>query len=40
VQNLFDFPPVPKLNVFGELDPGKATEVNLTEEEKKALAAS
>lgn len=25
-QNLLDFPPAPKLNVFGKLDPAKATE--------------
>jgi cytochrome c peroxidase len=29
MQNIFDFPPAPKLNVFGELDPGKATEEEL-----------
>lgn len=29
MQNLFDFPPAPKLNVFGELDPDKATEEEL-----------
>ncbi len=26
MQNIFDFPPAPKLNVFGKLDPDKATE--------------
>jgi cytochrome c peroxidase len=26
VQELFDFPPAPKLNVFGKLDPAKASE--------------
>ena len=26
LQNMFDFPPAPKLNVLGRLDPGKATE--------------
>ena len=25
-QNLLDFPPAPKLNVFGKLDPAKASE--------------
>ncbi len=29
VQDLFDFPPAPKLNVLGRLDPGKATESEL-----------
>jgi cytochrome c peroxidase len=29
VQELFDFPPAPKLNVFGKLDPKKATESEL-----------
>jgi cytochrome c peroxidase len=29
MQNIFDFPPAPKLNVFGELDPGKAREEEL-----------
>jgi cytochrome c peroxidase len=29
VQELFDFPPAPKLNVFGNLDPRKATEAEL-----------
>jgi cytochrome c peroxidase len=29
MQNLFNFPPAPKLNVFGELDPGKASEEEL-----------
>jgi cytochrome c peroxidase len=29
MQNLFDFPPAPKLNVFGELDADKATEEEL-----------
>jgi cytochrome c peroxidase len=28
-QNMFDFPPAPKLNVFGRLDPKKATEQEL-----------
>jgi hypothetical protein len=27
MQNIFDFPPAPKLNVFGELDPDKATDL-------------
>jgi len=26
MQALFDFPPAPKLNIYGKLDPGKATE--------------
>ncbi|MCF8082746.1 MAG: cytochrome B6 [Deltaproteobacteria bacterium] len=26
IQNMFDFPPAPKLNVFGKLDPDKATD--------------
>lgn len=29
MQNMFDFPPAPKLNVFGKLDPDKATEEEL-----------
>ncbi|MBU0509664.1 cytochrome B6 [bacterium] len=29
VQALFDFPPAPKLDVFGKLDPAKATEAEL-----------
>ena len=29
MQELFDFPPAPKLNVFGNLDPKKATEAEL-----------
>ena len=29
VQELFDFPPAPKLDVFGKLDPDKATEAEL-----------
>jgi cytochrome c peroxidase len=29
VQDLLDFPPAPKLNVLGRLDPGKATESEL-----------
>lgn len=29
VQELFDFPPAPKLDVFGRLDPKKATEAEL-----------
>ena len=28
-QNLLDFPPAPKLNVFGKLDPAKATQAEL-----------
>ncbi len=33
MQNLFDFPPAPKLDVFGRLDPEKATEQELKGEE-------
>jgi len=29
LQELFDFPPAPKLDVFGKLDPSKATEAEL-----------
>ena len=29
VQALFDFPPAPKLDIFGKLDPSKATEAEL-----------
>jgi cytochrome c peroxidase len=29
MQNIFDFPPAPKLNVFGKLDPKKATDKEL-----------
>jgi cytochrome c peroxidase len=29
LQKLFDFPPAPKLNVFGRLDPSKATDAEL-----------
>ncbi len=29
MQNMFDFPPAPKLNVFGKLDPDKATELEM-----------
>lgn len=29
MQNLFDFPPAPKLNVFGKLDPKQATETEV-----------
>lgn len=32
-QDLLDFPPAPKLNVFGRLDPAKATEQELKGEE-------
>jgi cytochrome c peroxidase len=32
VQNMFDFPPTPKLNRFGRLDPAKATEDELAGE--------
>jgi cytochrome c peroxidase len=33
MQNIFDFPPAPKLNVFGRLDPAMATEQELMGEE-------
>jgi cytochrome c peroxidase len=33
VQELFDFPPAPKLNLYGKLDPKKATEVELQGQE-------
>jgi len=33
MQNIFDFPPAPKLNVFGRLDPDKATDQELFGEE-------
>jgi cytochrome c peroxidase len=33
MQNMFDFPPAPKLDVFGRLIPGKATEQELAGEE-------
>ena len=29
IQELFDFPPAPKLDVFGNLDPGRATSAEL-----------
>jgi len=32
MQNMFDFPPAPKLDVFGRLDPAKATEQELAGE--------
>ena len=32
-QALLDFPPAPKLNVFGKLDPAKATESELRGQE-------
>ena len=32
-QELLDFPPAPKLNVFGKLDPAKATESELRGQE-------
>lgn len=32
-QSLLDFPPAPKLNVFGKLDPAKATEAELRGQE-------
>jgi cytochrome c peroxidase len=32
MQNMFDFPPAPKLDVFGKLIPGKATEAELAGE--------
>lgn len=33
MQNMFDFPPAPKLDVFGRLDPDKASEMELKGEE-------
>ena len=33
IQDLFDFPPAPKLNVFGKLDPAKASESELRGQE-------
>lgn len=33
MQNMFDFPPAPKLDVFGRLNPQKATEMELKGEE-------
>jgi cytochrome c peroxidase len=33
MQNMFDFPPAPKLDVFGKLDPAKATEQELKGQE-------
>ncbi len=33
MQNLFDFPPAPKLNVFGKLDPDKATDEEMMGQE-------
>jgi cytochrome c peroxidase len=33
MQNIFNFPPAPKLNVFGKLDPEKATEQELMGQE-------
>ncbi|MDZ7664659.1 MAG: hypothetical protein U5K27_04920 [Desulfotignum sp.] len=33
MQNLFDFPPAPKLNVFGKLDPDMATEQEMMGQE-------
>jgi cytochrome c peroxidase len=33
MQNLFDFPPAPKLNVFGKLDPDMATEQEMLGQE-------
>jgi cytochrome c peroxidase len=33
MQNLFDFPPAPKLNVFGKLDPDLATEQEMLGQE-------
>lgn len=32
MQNIFDFPPTPKLDIFGRLDPAKATEQELAGE--------
>ncbi|WP_417397050.1 cytochrome B6 [Gimesia chilikensis] len=33
MQNMFDFPPAPKLDAFGKLDPTKATELELQGQE-------
>ena len=33
MQNIFDFPPAPKLDVLGKLDPSKATEQELLGEQ-------
>ncbi|HVP13146.1 MAG TPA: cytochrome B6 [Phycisphaerae bacterium] len=33
VQELFDFPPAPKLDIFGKLDPGKASESEMRGQE-------
>jgi cytochrome c peroxidase len=33
MQNMFDFPPAPKLDVFGQLDPGQASEQELRGQE-------
>jgi cytochrome c peroxidase len=33
MQNIFDFPPAPKLNVFGKLDPEKATDEEMLGQE-------
>jgi cytochrome c peroxidase len=33
MQNIFDFPPAPKLDVFGKLDPDKATEMEMLGQE-------
>ncbi len=33
MQNIFDFPPAPKLDVFGKLDPAKATQQELMGQE-------
>ena len=33
MQNIFDFPPTPKLDVFGRLDPAQATELELKGEQ-------
>jgi cytochrome c peroxidase len=33
MQSIFDFPPAPKLDIFGRLDPGKATESELRGQE-------
>jgi cytochrome c peroxidase len=33
VQELFDFPPAPKLDIYGKLDPGKATPAELRGQE-------
>ena len=33
MQSMFDFPPAPKLNLYGKLDPGKASELEMQGQE-------